>query len=113
MTCRECSATPAERGDAVAETAVAYTCSRCLVGWKRPSEAGPAMGVQGAENEAQGTRINSGDSTRVSVTPQATRERPGPRVGARRGGRPRKYATDAIASRESSRAYRERRKVVR
>ncbi len=51
------------------------------------------------------TRINSGNSARVSIT-RATR------AGARRGGRPRRHASDAIARREASRAYRARRRAI-
>ena len=47
------------------------------------------------------TCINSGDSARVSITRAS-------RSGARRGGRPRKHASDLIARREASRQYRAR-----
>ena len=56
-----------------------------------------------AQEPTSDTHINSGDSARVSITRA-------PRRGARRGGRPRKHASDLIARREASRAYRARKK---
>jgi hypothetical protein len=61
--------------------------------------------VAGDPELASGTRMNSGDSDRVSVT----RRPPGPR----RGGRPRKFATAALAHAAAQRAYRERRHAAR
>jgi hypothetical protein len=40
--CRQCGATPARRKDRVAESAVAYTCSRCLIGQLPGSAPEPA-----------------------------------------------------------------------
>jgi hypothetical protein len=62
----------------------------------------PAVGVRAPSEHASRTRMNSGDSSRVSITRA--------REGARRGGRPRKHASARIARREASRAYRTRQK---
>ena len=61
--------------------------------------------IAGLANPAPGTRINSGDSRRVSVTPA--------RPPARRGGRPPRYASPAEGNRARQRAYRARRAVRR
>jgi hypothetical protein len=99
LRCRECDKSPAEASDDVSPQATAYTCPICLlVGFRR----GAATPVQAPLEEASRTRMNSGDSSRVSITRA--------REGARRGGRPRKHTSDRIARREASRAYRARRK---
>jgi hypothetical protein len=59
--------------------------------------------IAGRPKVAPHARINTGDSQRVSVTVG--------RVGTRRGGRPRKYESDAIANRERQRRYRARRRA--
>lgn len=56
----------------------------------------PHREIPGPASSAPGTRQNTGDSIRVSVTP------------GRRGGRPRRYATAAEGSRARQRAYRAR-----
>jgi hypothetical protein len=64
------------------------------------SNQGAGRGIPGRAHPAPGTRINTGDSTRVSVT--------GGPPFTRRGGRPRQYATPAEANRARQRAYRAR-----
>ena len=94
-----CRQTPAETGDAVPRQAVA---SKGIETSLDAPEAPPAIPLRETPEVASGTSINSGDSARVSI-PRA------PRVGARRGGRPRTHASDVIARREARRAYRQRR----
>jgi hypothetical protein len=60
--------------------------------------------VAGSAEEASRTRVNSGDSSEVSVT----RRPPGPR----RGGRPRKHATGRVAHAAAQRAYRQRERAA-
>jgi hypothetical protein len=72
-------------------------------GIETSSEDVPATTLHGAPETASDTRINSGDSARVSI-PRA------PRRGARRGGRPRIHASDVVARREARRAYRDRKR---
>jgi hypothetical protein len=67
-----------------------------------PSNEGAWRGIPARTNPARETRINSGDSIRVSVT--------GGLASARRGGRPRLYATPAQSNRARQRAYRQRRR---
>jgi hypothetical protein len=65
-----------------------------------PGTEGGGRGIQGPATPPPATRINTGDSTRVSVT--------GGPASARRGGRPRQYATPAESNRARQRAYRAR-----
>jgi hypothetical protein len=62
------------------------------------SPYGPPQGV------ASATRMNTGDSTWVSVTPG--------RSGARRGGRPRVHENPAAGNRARQRTYRARRRAT-
>lgn len=62
MTCRTCGATPKQRRDAVASSAIAYTCSRCLiygrgddVAIKRDMAAQGALGGAGPASEGHHT----------------------------------------------------------
>ena len=78
LTCRECGATPESRGDAASSSTLAYTCSLCLVTGYVREKQGAAIPLQGASDSGSEPRINSDDSSRVSMTAQ--------QVGARRGG---------------------------
>ena len=107
LTCRECGATPARRGDQVSDRAVAYTCSLCIVTGHRREIPTTNTTIAGRSEGDSEPRINSGDSSRVSVTAQPQRN-PLNGLPGRRGGRPRKHLDDRAQSRASSRAYRER-----
>jgi hypothetical protein len=76
---------------------------------KKPRTSSPGLLPRVAQEPASGARVNSGDSRRVSVTRPVIETSSAPR----RGGRPRKHASDRVASRESSRAYRQRQAEVR
>jgi hypothetical protein len=67
----------------------------------RNGNGGGAREIQGPPKRLSGTRLNIGDSEGVSVTPG-----PG---STRRGGRPRRYASDAEGNRARQRRYRARR----
>jgi hypothetical protein len=75
-------------------------------GWNggpRVTETGGGRrGIPGPPSPPAGTRINTGDSEGVSVTPG--------RGPTRLGGRPRQYATPAESNRVRQRAYRARRR---
>jgi hypothetical protein len=68
----------------------------------RNGNPGACRRVPGCTNAAQESRTNTGDSIRVSVT--------GGLASARRGGRPRRYTTEAEGNRLRQRAYRQRRR---
>ena len=95
LTCRECGATPESRGDAASSSTLAYTCSLCLVTGYVREKQGAAIPLQGASDSGSEPRINSDDSSRVSMTAQ--------QVGARRGGRPRKHVNDQARPRDARR----------
>jgi hypothetical protein len=74
-------------------------------GRARNGNRGAGRGIPGPGQSLSGTRINTGDSRRVSVTP-------GPRP-ARLGGRPRRHASPAERNRVRQRRYRIRRAELR
>jgi hypothetical protein len=107
LTCRLCGATPQRRGDQVSTQARAYTCSLCLCTGHRGEIQATNTNIAGRSEGDSEPRINSEDSSRVSVTRQSQRN-PLNGLPGRRGGRPRKHLDDRAQSRASSRAYRER-----
>ena len=101
LTCRECGATPARRGDQVSDRAVAYTCSLCIVTGHRREIPATNATTQGQPSESSPARVSPVDLGRVS-SPEGKDEIAWKRA---RGGRPRKHARAA----DRQCAYRERR----
>ncbi len=104
FTCRECGVTPERRGDAVASSALAYTCSLCLcTGHRREIPATNAT-TQGTSKSPSPERASSVESAAIDVTlkvDEAYRK-------AHPRGRHRKHSTRRVAHAEAQRAYRER-----
>jgi hypothetical protein len=97
--CAECQYDLAEKDRVRAvKVAQAHVASRASVAAREARKEREDRLHESVLDSASGTRMDSGDSSRVSMT-------------ARRGGRPRKYASDQIRQREASRAYRERRRA--
>ncbi len=95
LTCRTCGATPGLRGDQVSDQAVAFTCSRCLLGGPTEGAAIPiAAPVLGPDLAPQ----NQGVADRVSSTPAL--------VSRRKPGRPSQWTSEQERKREWKRKHR-------
>ena len=75
LTCRECGATPERRGDAIASSALAYTCSLCLYGASSVTKFDP-----------RGSTLPEPESPALPLNP-ATEH------GIKRRGRPRRHVS--------------------
>jgi hypothetical protein len=99
------SLTPRAYNDLRVRAAIAAVQTARARNGNPPERGGPeggGRGIPGLAARASGTRINTGDSEGVSVTPGPARP---PRIG-----RPPKYRTAAEANRARQRAYRARRR---